>query len=137
MKQILNNEFANLYFDPVSNALISVWKKPTTSESYRAFYTAVLENIGQYKAACYASDIYQQGLIDSESRHWLQNELFPKAYRAGLRKIATVTPGDVFSKFYIDSIQNGIMFNSLDMECNYFHDLITAQAWLLEKEIPA
>jgi hypothetical protein len=137
MKQILNSEFASLYFDPVSNAVISVWKKPTTSESYRAFYAVVLENISRYKAVCYASDIYQQGLIDSECRKWLQNELFPKAVKAGLRKVATVTPGDVFSKFYVDSIQNGILFHSLDLEFNYFHDLITAQAWLLEKEIHA
>lgn len=137
MKQILNNDFANLYFDPLSNAIISVWKKPTTSESYRAFYTAVLENIVKYKAACYATDIYHLGLIDSECRRWLQNFLFPQAYKAGLRKVATVTPGDVFSKYYIETIRNSILFNSLDLEFNYFHDLITAQAWLLEKEIPA
>lgn len=137
MKQILTNEFASLFYDPVSNAVISVWKKPTTSESYRAFYSVVLEKIDLYNAECYASDIYQQGLIDSECRKWLQNELFPKATKAGLKKIATVTPGDVFSKYYIDCIRNGIMVHSLDVEFNYFHDLITAQAWLINSEIPA
>lgn len=137
MKEILNNEFATVSYDEISNAVISVWKKPSTSEAYKLIFTGILDELTKYKASAFISDIYQQGIVGTENRLWLQNEIMPKAFKKGLRKVATVTPNDVFSKFYIESVKNGALGNSLDLEFKYFNDLISAQAWVMNEEVPA
>ena len=136
MKEILNNEFANLSYNSESNAIIAVWKKPTTSDTYRYIFSVIIENIFQYNAESFINDIYQQGIVDTENRLWLQNEVFPKAYTRGLRKVATITPNDVFSRFYEESVKKGVGINSIDLEFQYFHDLIPAQAWIKNQEVP-
>ena len=136
MKEILNNEFASVSYDSESSSIITVWKKPSTSEAYKVIFSVILETILEYKAEAFISDIFQQGIVSTENRSWLQNEILPKAYAGGLRKVGTITPNDVFSKFYVESIKNGVFINSIDLEFRYFQDLISAQAWLTNQEVP-
>lgn len=135
MKEILNNDFASVSYDNESNSIITVWKKPTTSDAYQLILSVIVEKLIVYKADALISDIYQQGIVSTENRLWLQNEIFPKAYKHGLRKVATITPNDVFSKFYIESVKNDEFINSIDLEFQYFHDLISAQAWVMNQEV--
>ncbi len=137
MKKILNNEFANVSYDNESNAIITVWKRPSTSETYKAICSLMLEKILEFKAEAIITDIYQQGIVGTENRLWLQNEILPKAYESGLRKVATITPNDVFSKFYVESVKSGIFVNAIDLESNYFKDLTSAQEWVMKREVAA
>jgi len=54
-----------------------------------------------------------------------------------LRKIATITPNDIFSQFYIESVKNGALANLLNLEFKYFNNLISAQACVMNEEVPA
>ncbi len=136
MKKILNNEFASISFDETSNSIITVWKRPTTSDSYRNVFTLAVESLIKYKADSFISDIFHQGIVGTENRLWLQNEILPKAYKGGLRKVATIAPNDVFSRFYVESVKNDEFYHSIDLEFRYFPDLISAQSWILNREIP-
>ncbi len=136
MKDILNNEFAKLSYDNESNSIVTVWKKPTTSETCRNIFSIIVEKLVQYKADAFINDIYHQGIVDTENRLWLQNEIFPKAYAGGLRKVATITPNDVFSRFYEERVKNGVGVNSIDLEFQYFQDLISAREWVMNQEVP-
>ena len=122
-------------YDNESNSIITVWKKPTTSDAYQLILSFIVDKLIAYKADALISDIYQQGIVSTENRLWLQNEIFPKAYNHGLRKVATITPNDVFSKFYIESVKNDEFIKAIDLEFQYFHDLISAQAWVMNKEV--
>lgn len=137
MKEILDNEFASVFNDETSNSIITVWKKPTTSEQYRAIFNFILKKIKEYNAESIISDIFYQGLVTTEDRLWLQKEIIPEAQKAGVNKVAIVAPSDVFSRFYIESVKNGTksMVPSGDMK--YFNDLISAQAWILNEEVAA
>ncbi|MCK5701677.1 MAG: hypothetical protein KAI29_11010 [Cyclobacteriaceae bacterium] len=137
MKEILSNEFASVSYDSESSSIITVWKKPSTSEAYKVIFSVILEKILEYNAEAFISDIFQQGIVSTENRFWLQNEILPKAYAGGLRKVGTITPNDVFSKFYVESIKNGVFINSLDLEFRYFQDLTSAQIWAMQEELPA
>ena len=137
MKEILNNEFAIVSYDSESSSIITVWKKPSTSEAYKVIFSVILEKILEYNAEAFISDIFQQGIVSTENRFWLQNEILPKAYAGGLRKVGTITPNDVFSKFYVESIKNGVFINSLELEFRYFQDLTSAQTWAMQEEVPA
>ncbi|NJN28119.1 MAG: hypothetical protein HC819_20180 [Cyclobacteriaceae bacterium] len=131
MKEILNNEFAQVCYDSNSNAVITVWKKPATSEAYRLIFSEILNGIKDFKAEALISDIFQQGIVGTENRVWMQNDILPKAHTAGLQKIAIVAPNDVFSKFYIESVKNGVSEKCPALEFQYFQELISAQAWVL------
>ncbi len=135
MKEILDNDFTSVYFDDISNSIITVWKKPTTSESYRAIYTFILKKIKEFHADSYISDIFYQGLVPTENRLWLQTEIIPEAYAAGIRKVAIVAPHDVFSRFYIESVKNGTESLTQELEMRYFNDLVTAQGWLINQAV--
>ena len=135
MKEILDNEFASVYYDETSNSIISVWKRPTTSESYRALFVFILDKIKFYGVDSFISDIFYQGLVATENRLWLQNEIIPQAYDAGVRKVGVIAPSDVFSRFYVESVRNGTQAGASDVELCYFQDLISAQAWLINKEV--
>jgi hypothetical protein len=137
MKEILDNEFASVFYDKTSNSIITVWKKPTTSEAYRGICNFVLQKIKEYGVEAIISDIYQQGLVGTENRLWLQSEIVPEVLKAGVRKIAIIAPNDVFSRFYIESVKNGAQAGLSDVELSYFNDLISAQAWLVQEAVPA
>lgn len=137
MKKILNNEFASVSYDSESNSIITVWKKPSTSDAYKVIFSLMLEKLLEFKAEAIITDIYQQGIVGTENRLWLQNEILPKAYNLGLKKVATITPNDVFSKFYVESVKSGIFLNSINLEFSYFTDLISAQEWVMNQEVAA
>ena len=135
MKEILNNEFANVSYDIASNAIITVWKKPSTTDAYRLIFSAILNKIKEHKAEAFISDIFQQGMVGTENRLWIQNDILPKAYAAGLKKIALIAPNDVFSRFYVESVKNGVTEKEMNIGLQYFQDLISAQAWVLDQEL--
>lgn len=137
MKEILHNEFVSISYDELSNAIITIWKKPVTSETYQIIFNIILEKLDALSADAYVSDIYRQGIVSTENRRWLQAEVLPKAISKGLRKICTIAPNDIFSRFHIENIKNGALLNAEDIEFRYFQDLISAQAWLINEEIPA
>lgn len=130
MEEILNNDFCKVYYDKTSNSIITIWKKPTTSESFRAVYFFLLKKIKEYHADSFISDIFCQGLVPTENRLWLQTEIIPKAYASGLRKVAIIAPHDVFSRFYIESVKNGSESVASEFDMRYFNDLLSAQSWL-------
>ena len=137
MKEILGNEFAAIFFDEASNSLILIWKKPATTESYRSIFTYFLNKIKEYKVESIISDIFYQGLVATENRSWLQNVIIPEVINQGVRKVGIITPNDVFSRFYIESVKNGTQANTDEVELGYFNDLISGQAWLLNQEVTA
>lgn len=137
MKEILDNEFASVFYDKTSNSIITVWKKPTTSEAYRGICNFVLQKIKEFGVEALISDIYQQGLVGTENRLWLQNEIVPEVFKSGVRKVAIIAPNDVFSRFYIESVKTGAQAGLSNVELSYFNDLISAQAWLVQEAVPA
>ncbi len=132
----MDNEFVSVSYDDVSNSIITIWKKPVTTEIYREVFGVMLKEQIDLGAEAYISDVYQLGIISKESRLWLQNEILPKAYKGGLRKVATIAPGDVFSRLHIENIKNGVFTNAFNIEFRYFQDLSSAQKWVLNEKLP-
>lgn len=137
MEKILDTEFAIINHDKNTNAIITIWKRPSTSEDFRSVFSIVLEKVKEHRAEGFVGDICQLGLVGIEDRSWLQNEIIPKAFAAGLRKLATVASNDVFSRFYVEQIQNGEFASANKMEFRYFDDLTSAQRWIGNQEIAA
>ena len=137
MREILNNEFAQVSYNSQNNSIVAFWKKPSTSEAYQVIFSSILEKILEFKAIGLVIDIYHQGIVGTENRLWFQNEILPRAYRGGLKKIAAISPNDVFSRFYIDNVKQASITNSIGVEFQYFKDLNSAQEWILNEEVPA
>jgi len=135
MREILNNEFARVSYDSESNSIVTFWKKPSTSEAYQVIFTLILDEILELKAESLISDIYHQGIVGTENRLWFQNEILPRASRGGLKKVATITPNDVFSRFYIDSVKQATISNDIKLDFEYFKDLNSAREWILKEEL--
>ena len=137
MEKILDTEFAIINHDKNTNSIITIWKRPTTSEDFRTVFSIILDKMKEHKAETFVNDICQLGLVGTEDRTWLQKEIIPQAFAAGLRKLATVATNDVFSRFYVDQIQNGEYASSNKLEFRYFDDLTSAQRWIGNQDIAA
>ena len=136
MKEILDNEFATISYDKICNSIMVTWKKPSTTEVYKLIFSEMLESVSSFNAGALILDIHHQGIVGIENRKWLQNEILPKAYRQGIRKVAIVTPIDVFSTIFIDSIKKGTHALSLNLDYRAFNDLVMAKSWVLNEKAP-
>ena len=134
-KEILNDGFASAHYDASCNAVIFIWKKPSTSEAFRLIFSEILKAIKGLKVTALISDIHRQGIVGIENRIWLQNEILPKAYRDGLRRIAVIAPKDVFSSFYVESVKNVAVKNSFNLKFKYLEDIDSARAWIMNEEV--
>ena len=135
MEVIFNSAFAQVSFDEASNSVIAVWKKATTTPAYQETFKIILEVIKKYKASAFISDIYFQGVVGTENRNWMESEILPEAIRLGLRKIATIAPEDIFKKFYVSNVMRHAQFHNEYLKFKTFGDLISAQAWVMNKEV--
>lgn len=137
MNEILNNEFASVIYDEPNKSIIVIWKKHSTNEAFKLVFTELLKYADNLTIDAIISDIFHQGIVNTENRLWLQNEIMPKAYKKGLRKVAAITPNDVFSRFYIESLKNGAIKRNLDIDFHCCHDLASAKEWLNSQMVPA
>ena len=135
MKVTFESEFVQVSYDEESDSVIAVWKKATTTSAYRETFKQVLDEVKANRAKAFISDIYHQGVVGTENRHWMESEILPEAMKFGLRKIAIVAPEDIFKKFYVGSVmRNARQYNDA-LEHKVFSDLISAQAWVMNKKV--
>ncbi len=67
--------------------------------------------------------------ITPDLQEWTNNEQIPRAIKAGLKKIATITPSDLFSEVSVEQTMEEETAKTI--ESNYFDNKASALEWLL------
>lgn len=87
------------------NKLIKVkWLDKNTSEEYREVITKSLEFAKTHIVDFYLTDIREQKVVSPEDRKWFTEEAMPKAIELGLKKACAIFDGNVFKKYYLNTI---------------------------------
>jgi hypothetical protein len=135
MKVKYETNFVQISYDEENFAVIAAWKRPTTTEAYKDAFRKILEIFRSNKAAFFISDIYHQGVVGTDNRRWMMETILPEAVKFGLKKVATIAPDDIFKRFYVETVRDSSKQRNEAVEFQFFPDLISAQAWVLNKEI--
>ena len=126
MVPILDTEYALLTFDQERSILKLIWKDECTSESYRFVYENILDLCKKTKVQFYVADIRKLSLIARSDRKWLQSKVIPKLFKSGMKKIATLVDGDVYTQRHLAHINKAVKDSSLIKQ---FGRLDEAIAW--------
>ncbi|OJJ18762.1 hypothetical protein BKI52_24490 [marine bacterium AO1-C] len=130
MIHYLNEEFAAVNYNPQVNLVEVIWRTHQQSSHYRQAINAAYEIILKYGANKWLSDMRNEGVVSVEDQKWLKEEMVPKAFKAGLRRIALVVSKDVFVRFYTKNIQKPLVET---FQVRHFDDIEQAHKWLMSK----
>lgn len=127
---LLNEPYAEIFYDANINATGVIWKTEVTSEQYRSVFRKCLEFVKYYNTPNYISDISKQGPVPAADQRWMFAEILPPAVRSGLKRIAAVR-GDLFHPLigqYYSGINETVL--KLGAEQRYFATRQDAFDWL-------
>lgn len=131
IKVLLEHEKATLQFNQETNSIELIWKKFQDDATYKLMFTTGVEQLRQFGAAGWLSDIRKEGVVGPLTSQWMQKEILPKAISYGLKQIAIVMDADVFSQFYVKNIES----NTTGGLMKYFDSPELARNWLKEKQL--
>ena len=105
MKKIFENLHAKLTYEEDIKTLTITWSdKKMTLEEYKIPFLEAIKFMETNTVDNYISDIRDQQVISPTYRKWLQEEAFPKAAKAGLKRIVGVANVNVFKQYYINNV---------------------------------
>ena len=108
MVPILETDYAQVTLDQETDILKLVWKGDCKSDVYRFVYNNILEVIQKTSVKYYIADIRKLSMVAPSDRIWLQNEVIPKIFGSGIKKIAAIVMGDIYLQRHIAHINKSI-----------------------------
>jgi len=128
IKSLYQHDKAEISFNQETNSIELIWKKSQDDSSYKLIFEKVLQFLTEFKATGFLSDIRKEGVVGPASSKWVQEEVMPKAFSYGLKKISVVMDADIFKEFYIKNVSKAAGNDRM----KYFDSLEAAREWLLD-----
>lgn len=129
MKTILDNEYCRIDHVDALKAIRLQYKRSLKSDEFKNAFLTVLREFEKTECENYLSDSTKQGVVAMDNQKWLETEIIPKAVKAGLKRIVTVVPKDVFTKFYVDNIKAKAE-QKAGLEFRYFANLQDGESYI-------
>jgi hypothetical protein len=118
-------------WDQASNAVHIEWQGWADSSEIVALNESGLRALIEHHGSRLLSDSRGMKVIKQSDQDWINQDLFPRALAAGLRRVAVVVPTRDLAMINLDSIAARIPDDQLAVE--YFETVEEARAWL---EVP-
>ena len=114
-------------FDPAAGALTMHWRGYGSSEAFRRANERILEALISGGTERILGDIEGLGQVSPTDQRWLSEDWIPRAIRAGLRRVALVTPAFDLEHAPLLLVGEHVA-PSIDLA--YFDEVEPARAWL-------
>lgn len=111
------------------DACVTMCWRAYAPAAFRASNERVLEALAQARADRLLGEIEDLGQVADDDLAWLASDWIPRAARAGLRRVALVTPAFALGHAGVLLVGEQI---PPSLELAYFDDLEAARAWLKE-----
>ncbi len=134
--EITKNEYFSLEWYAEKSLLIYTAfpkSEEMTSEDLKAGFVAVCEFMEQNHPKFFLSDSSQQfSMIPPDVQKWIADNVYPRWYLAGLKKLAIVIPSELLANLSIQQAVDEVeeIKDASAYEIRYFENLNTAQEWL-------
>jgi hypothetical protein len=124
----------NIWFDEEVPCVIIENNKYTSSEDFRLALTKTLEcfkeNVVKYPKLGWLADTGNAEVFSEEDITWVNNELNPQMYEAGVRFVSFVVPRDVFANMGVQEYSENTDPNAISVR--HYDNKADAKAWLVE-----
>lgn len=126
---LLQENFAEIFYDGKINCIGTIWNGSITSEQYRMVYKKCLEFVKVYNTPNFLADFSRQGDVAPEDLSWMLTDILPEAARNGLSRIAGVyPPGHEYHQENLPLISGHLINNGLQQD--FFGSIAEACDWL-------
>ncbi len=127
---LLQEPYAEIFFDAQINSTGIIWHGPVTSDQYRSVFSKCLDFVKVYNTPNFISDLSDQGHIEKNDQLWMFSEILPEAARNGLSRIAAVRPDatDAHILDYLRSINETLV--KLGIWQQFFLSMEDALEWI-------
>lgn len=127
-----DESFLKISYNAEADCVIMEWKSFATSEEFRQGLNEGLKLIQQQQAANWLADLRKMEAIDPEDEQWSNEDWFPRALQAGIKRMAIVPSEDIFNSISVENIMNAIAGTGL--VTHYFKEPLEAKSWLKEQK---
>ena len=104
------------------------WKGFISGEDYRNALDKAAELFKEKGIGKWIANLSEMEPITDEDQKWANEDWFPRALQAGLKRLAIIVGADVFNQMSVEQIMNNV--ESLDLTTQYFDSEEKAKAWL-------
>jgi hypothetical protein len=115
-------------WDSASEAVRLEWQGWADSSEIVALNEAGLRALIEHQGSRLLSDSRGMKVIKQSDQDWINQDLFPRAFAAGLRRVAVVVPIRDLAMINLESIASRIPAGTLAVE--YFANVDEARQWL-------
>jgi signal transduction histidine kinase len=132
---LLNEPYAEIYFDANRNLMGIDWFKDVNSELYRKVLLRALDFMREHTALHWLLDISKRGTVSPEDQMWMLEHVLPTVFKLGLKRVAVVYQKQLSSltlQFYNKNIE---VFKKHDIEIFFTQAIGEAEAWLTNRQV--
>ena len=131
MEQIIEeNNAARITYDASKKLGCIIWKSQPTPEEYKGTFNTLHKFQENNLVHYFYSDITDQGVIAPAERKWLVENVARRAHEMGTRKAATKFDGDIFKKYYLNTVMK--LLPGINIPFRFFTSEKEAMDWLLD-----
>lgn len=123
-----DEKYLTVRWDAAYRCVVMAWKSYATGPQFRTGLEKGLELVKKKAAKNWLADMRKMGVVSPENQKWSNEDWFPRAIAAGIKKMALVVPASTLAQMSVDSIMSKVEGASL--ETAYFDNIEDAQAWL-------
>lgn len=116
-------------YHPKLGIVISNYSGHFLSPSFQTICLKAITLLEAHQASCILVDNSQLHMLSIENRVWIQKTWFPKALKAGLRRIAFVMPDNIFGR--VATVNANRYATDKRLQIRYFTNQKEALFWLL------
>ena len=121
-------DFLNIQWDEASQSVVMVWKSFAKGDKFRNGLDEGLELLRAKDARNWLADLRDLGTVTKDDQEWSNENWYPRAINAGVRKMAVIMPKSVISTMSVTRILTKV--EKVDIETRYFDDLEASKVWL-------
>lgn len=127
---LLDESYVKVYYDPEKLIGKVIWSGNPKGEEYKVPFEKLLEHGKTHLVKRFLSDTRQQGVVSVENRKWFEKVMVPAAIEVGMERVAVITDGNAFKRYYLNLILGAI--NKFNVPMKLVGDEEAAVRFLME-----
>jgi hypothetical protein len=128
--KVMNENFAEVIFNPAIKAVEVKWKRETTFKQYKQVMEAAFNTIVETNCKNWVTNMVEGKAPSKEASVWLQREFVPKTIRQGIHKTAVLVEHNAPSLIFDKSVQHSIEYCGAQLKV--FNNRPDLEKWLMQ-----
>ncbi|MCS7020043.1 MAG: hypothetical protein RMJ87_13775 [Cytophagales bacterium] len=136
MKTVYKNKFLDIILDEANGIIEMAWKSAAadmTDEEFKAIFLHYVELTEKYHPHSLLVHSQEQSyVVMPHMQQWLDTHVIPRAYWAGVKKVALVVSKDIFVQISVEQIMDEP--HAQWLQARFFSSVELAREWLLSQK---